>query len=79
MNLAPTATIANVSINRERLIGDASTGVLRIILASTPRGFVVGSERTTAPSTRTMSAPCGWSEAAARFDRLVEIAAEVTA
>lgn len=78
MHTTPAA-LPSVTISRERLIGDSTTGVLRIILASTPRGFVVGSERTTAPSTRTLSAPCGWSEAAARFDRLVEIAATVTA
>ena len=80
MTHTPTAPLSpsSATISRERLIGSADTGVLRIILASTPRGFVVGSERTTAPSTRTLSAPCGWHEAAARFDRLVEIAAEVT-
>lgn len=74
-----SAPIIPASLVRERLIGDASTGVLRVILASTPIGFVVGSERTGAPSTRTLSAPCLWSEAAARFDRLVESAVTVTA
>ena len=66
------------SIVRERLVGDCTLGVLRITLASTPSGFVVASERTGAPSTRTASAPSGFDAAAARFDALVSAAVEVS-
>ena len=71
--------MSTAPIVRERLVGDCTLGVLRVTLASTPSGFVVASERTGAPSTRTVSAPSGFDAAAARFDALVSAAVEVSA
>lgn len=69
---------APAPIVRERLVGDCALGVLRVTLAATPSGFVVASERTGAPLTRTVSAPVGFDAAAARFDALVSAALEVS-
>lgn len=59
---------------RDRLIG-----VLRVTLAATPSGFVVASERTDDPATRTAAKFSGWSAAVANFDALVSAAATVQA
>lgn len=60
-------------------VRDRIVGALRITLVWTALGFVVASERTGAPATRTAGKPTGWSAAAARFDDLVSAAATVQA
>lgn len=58
-------------------VRDRIVGALRITLFWTPLGFVAASERTGDSTTRTADAPCGWTAAAARFDRLVSAARAV--